>query len=75
MLLTISYSEIAYPITPEELLKASLYEYFATKEWEWDLCPEFPHLKDCNCNKSFTKEWEWTYFLYYQFWKTGIVCN
>ena len=28
MLLTISYSESAYPITPVELLKAILYDYF-----------------------------------------------
>ena len=28
MLLTISYSESAFPITPVEPLKASLYDYF-----------------------------------------------
>ena len=30
MLLTISYSESAYPITPLEPLKATLYDYFVT---------------------------------------------
>ena len=30
MLLTISYSESAYPMIPVEPLKASLYDYFVT---------------------------------------------
>ena len=37
MLLTVSYSESAYPITPVKPLKATLYDHFGISEYLFTL--------------------------------------